>query len=68
MIALVFTVCLAAQPRECEERSIAYLEPLSPMACLMQAQPELARWAEAHPVWRVRRWSCRSGLVQEVKA
>lgn len=68
MISLVFVVCLAAQPDACEERSLAYLEPISPMECLMRAQPELAVWAEEHPVWRVRRWSCRSLAVREVKA
>ncbi len=29
------------------------------MQCLMRAQPEIAKWAEAHPKWNVKRWTCR---------
>lgn len=68
MISLIFVVCLAAQPQECEERSLVYLEAASPTSCMMQAQPELARWAAEHPVWRIRRWSCSNAAARGLKA
>ena len=57
MIELVFIACLSASPVDCEERSLLYTD-ITPMACLMGAQPELARWAETHPRWRIASWRC----------
>lgn len=59
MTELFFLVCLAASPDVCEERALQYLD-VSLGACVMQAQPQLARWSEEHPGWAVRRWSCRA--------
>ncbi|SFR20239.1 hypothetical protein [Poseidonocella sedimentorum] len=59
MIELVFVACLWSTPDTCEKRSLLYSD-ISPMTCLMQAQPELARWTETHPRWRVASWKCRS--------
>jgi hypothetical protein len=65
MTELLFTVCLAASPNVCEERSLQYVD-LSPRTCVMAAQPELARWAGEHPGWDVQRWSCRiAGLSHD---
>lgn len=58
MIDLVFVVCLRFMPDQCEERVLTYLSNGNPMACLMQAQPELAQWALTHPDYTVSRWSC----------
>nr|WP_299846760.1 hypothetical protein [uncultured Roseovarius sp.] len=57
MIELIFLACLGAPPENCEERSLVYTD-VSPVACLMGAQPELARWVSTHPRWRVARWRC----------
>lgn len=59
MIELFFIACLTTAPTACEERSIAYLDDVGLMECMMQAQPQLAEWTEAHPNLRVARWSCR---------
>ena len=59
MIELVFTACLAAAPAECRESSLTFAGDVTPMACLMNAQGELARWGEAHPKWRIACWRCR---------
>ncbi|MBA3325981.1 MAG: hypothetical protein H0T41_12200 [Rhodobacteraceae bacterium] len=59
MIELFFIACLQTAPTACEERSIGYIENVSMMECLAQAQPQLAAWTEAHPNLRVARWSCR---------
>lgn len=58
MIELVFTVCLGLTQSTCEERSLIYTD-ITPLTCVMGAQPELAKWAETHPNWRVSRWQCR---------
>ena len=57
MIELIFVVCLSATPTNCEERSLLYTD-ISPMACLMGAQPELAKWTQSHPRWQIERWRC----------
>ncbi len=65
MTELFFVVCLATSPDVCEDQSLQYLN-VSPRVCTMQAQPQLARWADEHPGWRVRRWTCRpAGLSHD---
>jgi hypothetical protein len=59
MIELVFLACLRHAPGFCEERSIIYHRDIGLMACMMQAQPQLAEWVEAHPSLTIARWSCR---------
>ena len=60
MIELVFTACLIASPEKCEDKHLTFAGNISPMACMMGAQPELAKWNEGHPKWRVGKWKCRS--------
>lgn len=55
---LVFLACLGAGSDTCEERSLLFTD-ISPMTCVMGAQPELAKWVETHPNWTVSRWHCR---------
>ncbi len=59
MLELAFVVCLKATPDFCEERRLAYLPEIGLMACMMQAQPHLAEWLEAHPDVTVTRWTCQ---------
>lgn len=61
MIELAFIACLAAEPAACEKKSLVFTE-MSPMACMMGAQPTLADWVASHPKWRIARWSCRLPL------
>ncbi|WP_353476498.1 hypothetical protein PVT71_26650 (plasmid) [Salipiger sp. H15] len=58
MIELFFMACLSTAPDQCQPRSLLYTD-VTPMACMMGAQPELARWVEEHPAYTVARWSCR---------
>lgn len=67
MIELVFLACLTASPTACEERSMLYTD-ISPRACLMGAQPELAKWVQTHPRWRIAEWKCQSVRIGEKKA
>ncbi len=62
MIELVMVVCLAAAPQDCEERSLLF-QDVSTMACMTQAQPQMARWIGEHPRWRVSEWKCRSARL-----
>ncbi|MFT4150509.1 MAG: hypothetical protein QM656_09950 [Paracoccaceae bacterium] len=61
MIELAFIACLAAEPSACEKKSLTYAE-ISPMTCMIGAQPMLAEWAQSHPKWHVARWTCRMRL------
>lgn len=63
MIELLFVVWLDASPTTCERRAMQFVD-VSPMACAMGAQPLLAQWAEEHPGWQVRRWTCQPGNVR----
>ena len=58
MIELLFVACLSTAPDQCEERSMIFTDA-PPMACMMGAQPELAKWTETHPAFRVTGWKCR---------
>lgn len=58
MIELAFVACMAAAPRECENYSLLFTE-ITPMTCMMGAQPELAKWVAAHPNLQVKSWKCR---------
>lgn len=68
MIELVFIACLKAAPTACEIRSLSYLEQMSAMQCVMQAQPQLAEWVKAHPTHEVHRWSCQEKGSRGIKA
>lgn len=58
MIALVFITCLETSPDICQERSLLFSEQMTPMRCLMNAQPQLADWAKTHPRWKVASYRC----------
>lgn len=57
MLELVIAACLASG--HCQDFSQLY-DPreVSFLTCVMGAQPEVARWQESHPDWRVVRWRC----------
>lgn len=64
MIELLFMACLSRAPEQCQERSLLFTDS-TPMACMLEAQPELAKWTMSHPAFRVTRWRCRSVLKNE---
>ncbi|MEL6475683.1 MAG: hypothetical protein AAFR17_00025 [Pseudomonadota bacterium] len=67
MITLVFVTCLIASPIDCKKRELPIYEEMSPMACLIGAQGELARWREGHPGWRIVEWRCGRDRVAEAR-
>jgi hypothetical protein len=68
MIELAFVACLSAAPAACEKRSLYYADDLSPTACVLRAQPELAKWIFDHPRYHVASWSCRFRAASEQDA
>ena len=60
MIELVFIACLYAAPDVCRENNLVFIEAISPRTCMMQAQPQLAKWVENHARWRIARWRCQA--------
>jgi hypothetical protein len=68
MIELVFVACLATAADTCTERSLLRLPEGGPAACIVTAQSQLALWVEAHPGYRVVRWSCRRTGISDVDA
>ena len=59
MIELVFMACIAGAPDACEERSMIFYD-VTPMACMMGAQPELAKWVNSHPDYAIASWRCQT--------
>ena len=61
LIEMLVAVCLIDEPATCRDVSLTYSrESLTPMQCLMQAQPEIAKWIGEHPRWRVKRFTSRA--------
>ena len=70
MIELLFVTCLSAtapQGDSFRERSLVFTD-LSPMTCMMGAQPQLAKWVEEHPGQQIKSWKCRFVNTGERKA
>lgn len=59
MIELLFVACLSADPTSCRDRSLVFTDDISVLGCMMGAQSQLAKWAEAHPRQRITRWRCK---------
>lgn len=64
MIELLFVACLSTAPDQCRERSLVFTD-VTPMACLMGAQPELAKWVNTHPNQQIKSWRCRTVTFAE---
>jgi len=60
VIELVLIVCLAQDPDQCKDVYFSHSEEFySAMQCVMQGQPQIARWISNNPpIWRVKRWYC----------
>ncbi|PUB13208.1 hypothetical protein [Yoonia sediminilitoris] len=58
MIELIFVACLAASPTQCNDQSLLFTD-VTPMACMMGAQPQLAKWSSQRPGYTIKSWTCR---------
>ncbi|WP_425102333.1 hypothetical protein [Tropicibacter sp. S64] len=66
MVELLFVACLAGGVEDCRERSLVFTD-VSPMMCMMGAQPELAKWVAGHPNYTIQSWKCRGVVLGEKK-
>lgn len=67
MIELLVSVCLIAHPARCKDVTLSFDDAVTPMQCLIGAQPQIAKWANTHPQWTVRRWRCQpAGLFAKI--
>ncbi|MGR3496136.1 hypothetical protein [Citreimonas sp.] len=70
MIELLFVTCMSgaiSQGETCQERSLVFTD-VTPMTCLMAAQPHLAEWVVTHPGHRIASWKCRPVQLSEREA
>lgn len=66
MIAIVISACLIGNPDVCKDYRIPLAFGMDPAHCMTDAQPHFAVWAARHPGWRIARWHCASGNVQDL--
>lgn len=67
MIELLFVACLASSDgQDCREQSLIFTD-ITPMMCMMGAQPQLARWAATHPDHTIKSWKCRAVTFTEME-
>lgn len=60
MIELVIELCLQENPAKCREEAVTFsAESVTPMQCLMGAQPVIAQHMEYRPRWVCKRWACQ---------
>ena len=64
MVELLFIACLSHAPSDCQERSLVFTD-VTPYACMMGAQPELAKWVSTHPTWKISSWRCQNVNLAE---
>ncbi len=59
MWEILLVVCMLSDPSKChEERPPFQPEMMSQMSCVMQGQMVMVEWAQLHPGYSVRKWSC----------
>ena len=59
MIELLFVTCMAAEPSNCQDRSLLFTEEIGLMTCMVHAQGQLAGWVASHPRETIREWRCQ---------
>ena len=60
MIELLVAVCQINNPNTCKDVSLIFsAEALTPMQCVMRAEPQIAKWINEHPGWQTKRFTCR---------
>lgn len=58
MVDLMLTVCLLADPNNCQTEHLYFESRGSLAQCMFLAPAEIAKWSEQHPGRRVVRWKC----------
>jgi hypothetical protein len=58
LIELIVLACLLANPKHCEEFHMPFLQPTVANCMAKPPTIEVVRWASAHPLWTIKRWTC----------
>jgi hypothetical protein len=58
LVQLILTVCSLADPTDCQEQRLAFVESGSLRQCMFAAPPKIAEWAASHPNRQVVKWRC----------
>jgi hypothetical protein len=61
MIEIVLSVCMLADPAKCKDVHLSYAAEstnITPQQCMMNGQPEIAKWSEGNPNWQIQKWRC----------
>jgi len=66
-IYLLFTACKIATASVCMDHTITVEADHmpTPQQCIQNALPELAKWAEEHPGWRIAKFACTAKKLEE---
>jgi hypothetical protein len=68
MLYVVITACVASGSGICEDHYIPLYADISPMACMLGAQAEIARWKEVRTDLSISRWQCKTDKMLEAAA
>lgn len=66
MIALLVSACLVTDVNSCRTFRVPLPEETDPRACTLTAMPYLPIWAQEHPGWEIRKWSCATADVANI--
>ena len=58
LVDLILTVCLISDPSRCHTEHLHFEGRGDLLQCTFLAPPQIAKWTEAHPKFRVARWRC----------
>ncbi|MDZ4842391.1 MAG: hypothetical protein SH859_09650 [Hyphomicrobium aestuarii] len=65
MLTIILSACLVADPGQCRDHRIPAENIVDPTRCVMTAQPFVAKWADEHPLWEVKKYICRPTAENE---
>ncbi len=68
MIQLVLVYCLMPDNAACVEKRPMVEEPMSAMACMVQAQPMASDFLRSHPKYHLASWRCEIDKPVEKQA
>jgi hypothetical protein len=68
MIELVLVYCLVADAKSCMEQRPVFEEPLSGMACMINAQRMALQYVAEHPEWQLSGWRCEKDKPRQDRA
>lgn len=68
MIQLVLVYCLMSDNAACVEKRPMAEEPMTPMACMVEAQPMASDFLRSHPRYHLASWRCEIDKPVEKQA